>query len=359
MIRGARGRVRSALGLAACLAAAACAGTEDSSPAAGTDEAGLGSPDADAAPEGPTELWADLDGDGVPELMGPDVEDRRVQVDPPGPGQFTVQIPAVLIPAGADMLTCIYGTWEGPDQGIVDNHHFSDPKTNHHFIVNDLPPDVVINVPPNTPTRCTESVAHPEGASLFNWIPGARDKGIGSPLRHGQRYYAELHNLNTSDHPVLTSAAMTFDLVPLGELNGYTQSYSFGPANIDIPPHSTYHVQAACTWPQDTSVIVVRPHMHAMGVRYALDYTSAKGTERLMEIDPWLDDYFMAEQPSMFFGIGEFPVKKGDVFTTHCTWENTTGAPVKTPTEMCNTFGVAYPLDGPLNENCAFTVVPE
>ncbi|MFT7624021.1 MAG: hypothetical protein ACI9WU_003207 [Myxococcota bacterium] len=312
------------------------------------------------SPRGQTtgEVWADIDGDGTDELMAADVVDRRMDCawDTEKGEQLIVEFPELLLPAGKELFTCVYGTWTGPDRAIVNSSFGSDPATNHHLIVHTLPDDEVAETPDGVPFAC-DSEFHSQGNPLFHGLSTDPGQGaLGSPLRNGQRYYAELHNLNSSPFPVVVNATYLFNLAEASSLEGVAGWFIMGPAEIKIPP-GNYHVKASCIWPQDTSILAVAGHMHLYGERYALDWTSDKGTERIFNVDPWIDDYFKADQPKRTWDLGEFKVKAGDVFTTHCTWNNPKTTDVLTPEEMCNTFGVAYPLDEPLNCNASIEVV--
>ncbi len=301
-------------------------------------------------------LRVDLDGDGSLELLDPDVEDRRVYCSyKESSDRLVVEFPAVLVPAGAEQFTCMYGTWTGPDMGIVHSVTGSDPMSNHHFIVQTLEPNKTGLAPDGKMFPC-EAGQH-GGFTIFFGV-GKGVKGLGTRLRSGQRYYVELHNLNPFPYPILVNATRMFELAPLESLDGLMESFIMGPEDIEIPP-GNFHIKTDCVWPQDTSILTVAAHMHVHGIHYALDWTSTAGTQRVFELDPWLEKYYQAEQPTKSWAVGEFEVKAGDTFTTHCTWNNPKSTVVYEPEEMCNTFGVAYPLEVPINCKVETQVVLE
>ena len=67
----------------------------------------------------------------------------------------------------------------------------------------------------------------------------------------------------------------------------------------------------------------------------------------IYEIAQWEPEY-RDRPPVNEYEDGEFTVQAGDTFTTSCTWDNTTEAPLGFPEEMCVTFGFAYESKLPL-----------
>ncbi|MBT9558659.1 MAG: hypothetical protein IV100_21695 [Myxococcales bacterium] len=296
---------------------------------------------------------ADYDWDGVPEALTNDVVDRRLEcVTSNVTEHITVDIPAILLPANSEKLTCLNGTYTGPDIAVVGMAYASDPATNHHLIVSAMGPADLTDFPDGQPYDCT-NIQRPMADPLFH---GVTEPGVGRMLRSGQRYYTELHGLNLHSYPVLISAKFVLRLTPLDEVTALSAAYLFGPTEVQVPP-GIHHIKSECVWTKDASVLSVVPHMHLHGLRYALDYTNAEGTERLLAVDPWLDEYFEMAAPQRSWRLNEFKVKAGDVFTTHCTWNNPLGHTIRNPEEMCNTEGAVVPSDAAMNCSGTTTVV--
>ena len=303
------------------------------------------------APAQPGPIQLDLDGDGVVESLSPNVEDRRTTCNfDMTQNHLIIEMPPFIVPAATETFTCMYGTWTGADMGIVDFRHGSDIKSNHHLTLHAVPEGATVTVDDGVLVPC-DSVEHTPGQVLFH---GLTVENLGSPLRAGQRYYAERHSLNPSPHPILVDATVWLGLVPIDQLEGIAIAYIFGPNDIHIP-EGDYHIKSTCAWKQDTTVLAATPHLHEHGTFYALDWISDAGTERLLEVDPW--EYSNDDIYQHIFE-GGLAVKAGDKFVTHCAWHNTTGGPIITPQEMCNTFGVAFPLDAPYECDGGTEVVP-
>ncbi len=102
--------------------------------------------------------------------------------------------------------------------------------------------------------------------------------------------------------------------------------------------------------------MLLQAHLHEYGKWFAIDWTSSEGTKRILEVDPWKHEYVSINAPGNSYGVDEFKVSAGDTFTTHCRWFNPTNASVKSPEEMCNTFGVAI-MDKAVDVDMPFDVI--
>ncbi|HIA03615.1 MAG TPA: hypothetical protein EYN66_17205 [Myxococcales bacterium] len=407
--------------------------------------------DTNKPPDRPKEIYVDLDGDGVPELLPSNVEDRRVEYlfghderkngngnppeklcldtggewlsdtcgdwkcgDPPScdaiiPGcncndgknfdpekgcfnndncdgdypeddpneisdisepegaddnpliefddELFIEIPAVVKEAGSDSTTCVTGTWNGPDIGIVNSHYAGDEATNHHLLIFGLPDGWADHVADGELFPCDfnandEHIVSP----LYTWSEAGR-QGVGERLKHGQRYYLELHTVNIFPHPILVNGGAKLLLRSLDTLTGISAPFLLGPNQVIVKP-GDYHIKFTYKWPADTSILLLQAHLHEYGKWFAIDWTSAKGTTRILEVDPWKHEYVSINAPGHSYGVDEFKVSAGDTFTTHCRWFNPTNADVKSPAEMCNTFGVAI-MDNAIDQNMPFQVVKD
>ena len=304
-------------------------------------------PVGDGTPDQPKGLYVDLDGDGVAELLPDNVEDRRVEYlfgederEPPGEGDgpFTgedtgpdgehgeldpwdieyddelfIEIPAVIKEAGTDSFTCVTGTWKGPDMGIVNSHYVGDQTTNHHLLIFGLPDGWADHVADGELFPCNfdsndEHVVTP----LYTWSTAGM-QGIGERLRHGQRYYLELHTLNVFDHPILVNGAGKLLLQSMEKLKGLSAPFMIGPNEILVKP-GDYHIQFTYEWPVDASILLHQGHLHEYGKSFAVDWTSSEGTQRILEVEEWEHEYVSINAPGYEYKIDEFKVSVGDIF---------------------------------------------
>lgn len=348
--------------------------------------------DTNTPPDRPKGIYVDLNGDGVPELLPDNVEDRRVEYrfghderpdeqierfpdddpneipDPHDTGpddspkiefddELFIEIPAVVKEAGTDSVTCVTGTWNGPDIGIVNSHYAGDEATNHHLLIFGLPDGWADHVADGELFPCdfdsdNEHIVTP----LYTWSEAGR-QGIGERLKHGQRYYLELHTVNIFPHPILVNGGAKLLLRSLDTLKGISAPFMLGPNEVIVKP-GDYHIKFTYEWPADISILLLQAHLHEYGKWFAIDWTSAQGTKRILEVDPWKHKYVSINAPGHSYGVDEFKVSAGDTFTTHCRWFNPTNADVKSPEEMCNSFGVAI-MDNAIDQDMPFQVVKD
>ena len=103
-----------------------------------------------------------------------------------------------------------------------------------------------------------------------------------------------------------------------------------------------------CTFEEDLTFLYLLGHMHEWGASFALDHHRLDGTtERIYEIGTW-DVLFRDLAPVTYFEPGEFSVKAGESFTTHCDWFNDTDEVLGFPAEMCVSTGIVYPQTVPI-----------
>jgi len=112
--------------------------------------------------------------------------------------------------------------------------------------------------------------------------------------------------------------------------------------DFQIPANTpSYSVDAYCTWPQDTSIVMWSNHMHANGVSVMSDVKRAATST----IDPLANDpAWRAEQafnPSWthFDLSSPMMIHAGDTTHIKCTWQNNTGSMMLFPDEMCDAVG--------------------
>lgn len=114
-----------------------------------------------------------------------------------------------------------------------------------------------------------------------------------------------------------------------------------------LAPHQQGSAQDICrvitTTDEPIHLIGVIPHMHKLGVRAFLS-VNRNYTERVLLDVP----YTFKDQ--RVHPMDDVLIHSGDVVTTRCTWNNTTGRLVdygmSSDQEMCANFGLYWPMDG-------------
>lgn len=87
--------------------------------------------------------------------------------------------------------------------------------------------------------------------------------------------------------------------------------------------------------------------MHERGTDMWLDHESEAGTARLCDVPEW-DVEYRDTPPVIHHELPGLPVKAGDLFTTSCSFFDSTDAELDYPYEMCATTGMMYPRRTPM-----------
>lgn len=290
-------------------------------------------------------------------LPGPDEScpgvDLREDFEVLYPNGFNVRVPSLVIPAGEEQVWCFYGTWEGPDSGIVSFHRRASPSFLHHVDMktaasNDSTPD-------GTLFECTSlddqaALGNPLITETRFGTMGDNEldlpEGVAMNFPSGSRYIADVHYVNTSTDPICVNAAFDLELRPAEEVEAMAAAVELDVGSFEIPPGAvTLHTE--CALPVAMNLLSLAGHMHYRGSRFQVDVVTSQGTETLYEVDPWLPDY-LYQPPLTLFDIDEVELKADDTLVMECSWFNDTGTSLSYPDEMCQSRMVGYPLDGPL-----------
>ncbi len=209
----------------------------------------------------------------------------------------------------------------------------------HHATLYAVPGDY-----PDGPLVCD---GMPSGAvGLHVWTPGGTnldlpaDAGLQLPAGT-QRFIIQSHTLHVGSGPV-EDGRVTLCQGPsvpahLAALLGYLSPV---PA---IRPEHTENSEGICTLGGSVHLWSVWPHMHLIGKEISVDLVrSAGGAQPLIDVVPW-DFHAQKTYPLAL------DVSAGDVFHTHCTWQNDSDQYVfpgpLTENEMCDTAFIAWPAE--------------
>lgn len=262
---------------------------------------------------------------------------------------YFIEVPRMVVESGAETNFCLYGTYDGPDAGIVS--FFPEPPGGflHHSLMKRVDDDEFTD---GTLFDCTAlEFQFPPKPTLVEWAGGSDGdwiglpEGIGFKLKHGQRWATDVHYVNTSPDRICFNTSFELELLPEDELVGYAGTYNLDAGQLDVPANVESSVTFACAWPSEINILSMAGHMHGYGARYSVERLfDGDPSANIYQIDPWLPEY-RYEAPSISFDIGEFVMAAGEELETTCTWDNPTDSRLTYPDEMCTTFGVAFPLE--------------
>jgi len=285
----------------------------------------------------------------LPEQEELECNDLRQEWAPQLADSYFVEVPTMVVEPGTEAIFCLYGTYEGPDAGIVSFIPEWPGGFLHHSLMKRVDE---FEYDDGTLFDCTAlefqwppkpTLVESVGADGEDWID--LPEGIGFKFDTGQRWVTDVHYVNTSDEKICVNTAFELELIPEEELVGYAGTFNLDAGRLDIPPSTTSSTSFACAWPNDVNILSIGGHMHELGIAYDVQRLYDDGpSETIYHVDPWLPEY-RYQPPFTNFDVGEFTMAAGEQLLTECTWTNPTDEALSYPDEMCTTWGVAFPLE--------------
>jgi hypothetical protein len=167
--------------------------------------------------------------------------------------------------------------------------------------------------------------------------------GVGLRLSAGMLLGLQLHVFNTSDEPMEGTSGIEILHVDPSTITDEADLLLAGPVDLAIPPGPAT-ITGTCTVTQRQTLFALFPHMHQLGTHFRTTLTVG-GTERVIHDA----SYDFADQA--FLPVEPVVLEPGDLITTDCTWDNSTGQTVtwgeSSTTEMCFSILYRYPtIDG-------------
>jgi hypothetical protein len=297
---------------------------------------------------------------GTGDTAGVDPEDNVVNLlrDFPAPpeGGVQLQTPEYRIPAFSEKQFCWFTRWENGDAGINFQATYQSENGHHVVLMKTLANED--DFPDGTIFDCTEKASLP----MTEMEPIIFGRGIASDsnettldlgeamavkINDGTRIVMQSHYLNPTPDEIIVSDAINLGVVAEDQVQVWAAPFAHTALDFEIPAGQTASISFDCTWEDDATVLFLGGHLHEWGTAFSLDWTSGETTERIYEITEW-DPDFRDRPPVNEYADGDLTVTAGDVFTTTCTWNNTTSQDLHFPEEMCVTFGFAYESKVPL-----------
>lgn len=291
--------------------------------------------------------------------------DYRVDVPEPPEGGFQMASPIIELPPYTEAQLCHYGTYEGPDVGVVYMAQYTDDQLTHH-----TGPQAVFDQQYEdgelVDCKSQGSGDMPVYPSLFGLVGmdlegggpplegtgngfNAIDlpEGIAFPLSSGQRYAMDLHWINFNPDPARTNSAVNLGLVPADEVEAWAAVALFDAGPVDVPP-GEYEYTFDCEFQEDYDVLSILGHMHAWGSEYTVEHIKPDGTSRVVYYEPDWQPIYATWPDLSYYPPGELSVERGDIFRTTCKWNNTSSETLTNFKEMCGSDMVMSPMEEPI-----------
>lgn len=285
--------------------------------------------------------------------------DLRRDYAEPAADELRWVTPDWTIPAYTEKQFCVYYTYSGPDIGITAQMNYQS-KNGHHVTLFGTT-KTVEEAPDGSSFDCTSAevldMASMEpivfGGEIVTTSEGVTNEfvlpeGMAAKLRSGQRLVVQSHYVNQQDQDILVRDASFVKYVPADEVTTWAAPMALSREDFSIPANTNgYNLTFDVTLPLSVNVLYMGGHLHEWGSKFQTLLTSEGSQSLIYEVAEW-EPEFRDSPMYQYFEAGAFELKKGDVITTSCTWDNDLDHALEFPQEMCVTFGMVYPLEAAL-----------
>jgi hypothetical protein len=225
----------------------------------------------------------------------------------------------------------------------IDNHNIV-----HHVLLFEADSAATSGVT-STPAPCNA------GGSLawrivYGWAPGGgamtTPPDVGFPYTNTTQFVVQIHYNDVSETHAGETDSSGFSFCTTDQPVKYDADVmAFGSMKFSIPPNGSLAWRCPLTLGSaydGLNVFAAFPHMHQLGTSIATEqqFASGGGIVDMGINSPW------SFNTQIWFPLAT-TLHQGDVVTTQCDWQNTTGAAVgfgqNTEDEMCYSFTAYYP----------------
>lgn len=172
--------------------------------------------------------------------------------------------------------------------------------------------------------------------------------GVGLHFTQGQRLLLNLHLYNAGDEPLTGRSGTLIQEGTAADVQNLAEVVLAGPTvSLSVPTGvstQTGTCQISSVTSEPIQVFAMSQHMHKLGRN--LKTTVQRGSDNFT----MQDIPYSFEQQSFQLKTPTIELRPGDVLTTHCSYDNTTGATVRfgesSNDEMCFSDLFYYPAQG-------------
>jgi hypothetical protein len=299
------------------------------------------------------------------------------------------EVKKYLLGAYGESENCVFVRTTNTEPVYVKQYNGRMRPFSHHLIVTiapELPPGVV----EGEPVHCDQAEAlgsrwllgsqdpqidldvEGNAPGSLPAQPGDAEFGLGQKIMPNTLLRLDLHYVNTTDKDILREGWVYLKATEKEKVLQEIDMITMFQGAIEVPPFSkgVKTARGRCVVPGDRYVGMVTGHFHSNGTRFSVWHEPQGGSPTLVyETKDWDlpgNAWFTPriQNPPMdgksIWGAtsGYLAVKKGDVISFECEFDNPTETKVNFGElgrdQMCNIFGFYYPSDGDV-WSCACT----
>ena len=261
------------------------------------------------------------------------------------------------IQPGDDLLLC---EWVAPpadhDRQVVDTSGFQSLGGHHValYATSEIEP-VGTSRPCTTRDMLTVSFVGAVGAE---GVSSAKlPAGMAFTIPKGFALMTNTHYINTSDNVIEGQSVVDVEFGDPAHPLRSAGSVVINNDQFSIPPDAMYQSDGYCKATSKVSLFMWANHMHEWGMRARSEIIHPDGTTQLLaQDDGWTKDLTFNPDWTRWDTSQPFVVQPGDTYHVTCVWQNTTGAPLTFPNEMCVSTG--FTLEAMPQSICEATPTP-
>ena len=300
-----------------------------------------------------------------------DIVDATVNPNPDDISDYVTFVsPVFEIPPYTEVNYCTYGTYKGPDIGVINYNEITSTFTHHYRLMsvkdNNFEDGDFVEcmeqgneeIPVYSPLF--EAIEDPDtgdlgdldvsfgitGIEISPTLDSPLPDNTAFPLYNGQRWVLDLHYVNTIGKPVLVNTYFLATTTPFETIENFVGTHQFDSGPFVLPQGES-EVVFECPFREDLTVLRIQSHMHEYGIYYRVEWNKSDGTVETMYEVETLDADFREDPYSKSYPVGSFDVKEGESLTTYCQYKNLTGRDLPYPAEMCTTLVMGYNILSP------------
>jgi hypothetical protein len=266
----------------------------------------------------------------------------------------------VTVPAGGEMLRCVYGTFP-TDRGVIAvpsaESHFT--PGSHHLLAY----RTALKSIPDGRTGvwdCSDGawVLQERGSYYEAQQPNAHHElpaGVAHEFQPGEIVILQAHYVNATDADLNAHAELTMHTVDVATVEQEAGSIMFSDPNIVVPAHSRARVTMTCALPSDINPALLWSHMHSRGIHFEASTDDESAAEKLGML--YNGDDWSEPQAREFPSDPAVVLHAGSHITFSCDYENNSDKPFvygqsAETNEMCILHGMYYPRMATAGELC-------
>jgi hypothetical protein len=271
--------------------------------------------------------------------------------DPPAPKSDEIQIVAPAarnIQPGEDITLCAYiDDRVATDTDIVAYHGYQSIVGGHHVILYSVHQQQAANV-----HECTEddmiNVRYLAGSGADS-PPAELPENVVFRIPGNTQLMVQTHWINATDQPIDGQGAFNLKVTAPKPEHQTAQLFTVVNTLFEVPVGNGHKAATECTVNQAMNVFTMGAHMHEWGTHASITHTPANSTGNMIYDHGWTAEDVFDPPRNNYPTSAPLRLAVGDKIKVDCTYNNTTGAALPFPSEMCVAWHYAYPLTEELN----------